>query len=97
MSDEERARLEAMAAAAEVNLSEFLRDFPTKTQVVNRADWQRRTFLLCNLTNNLNQLVRWANAYKSAADAHRVVLALMRLERDVRHAFDLGQRDSVQP
>lgn len=94
LSIEERAELHRKANAAGMTLAELLRDHADQMAVVNRSDWRRRTFQLVRIGNNTNQIARWANAHKSAADAHQVVLALLRLERAIRAEYGLDHADA---
>lgn len=89
MSLEERAILQRKANAAGMTLAEFLRNHSDQVAVVNRSDWRLRTYQLTQIGNNLNQLARWANGHKSAADASQVVVALLRLERAIRGEYGL--------
>lgn len=50
--------------------SEFLRALLSKSIVINRSDWRRRTYQLAKIGTNLNQLAHWANTHKEAAEAH---------------------------
>lgn len=91
--DDQYLFLRAKAKAAGMTVSEMLRDHGDQIAVVNRTDWRLRTYQLGKIGTNLNQLVHWANAYKSAAEAHQVVLALLRLERVIRSEFGLDLGD----
>lgn len=91
LNDAERQRLTSLAGDAGMKLANFLRLTATQSVVVNRSDWQRRTFQLGKIGNNLNQLSRWANTHKTAVEASTVVLALLRIERLLRSEFGLDQ------
>lgn len=41
---------------------------------------------LAKVGNNLNQIARWANTYKTGADAREVTQALIAIERALSHA-----------
>jgi len=41
---------------------------------------------LAKVGNNLNQIARWANTYKSDADALEVTQALLSIQRVLPHA-----------
>jgi len=84
----ELATIQAMAKAAGMPIGRFVREAVLKTQVVNRTDWQRRTYQLSKIGANLNQVARWANTYADNADAKAVILALLRLERAVHEGVD---------
>lgn len=89
--------LKAKAQAAGMTVSELLRDHGDKVAVVNRTDWRLRTYQLGKIGTNLNQLVHWANTHKSAAEAHDVVIALLRLERLIRDEYGLDQEHGEPP
>lgn len=88
LSEGELAVLRQKASEAGMNASEFMRAVLLKSVVVNRSDWRRRTFLLAKIGANLNQVAHWANVHKEAAEAHHVVLALLRVERAIREDLD---------
>lgn len=46
---------------------------------------------------NLNQLARWANTYKSRAEAIRVLAALLSFERALKRDADPGEGDRQEP
>lgn len=87
LSETELRVLRQKACEADMNASEFLRALLLKSVVINRTDWRRRTFQLAKIGTNMNQLAHWANAHKEAAEAHQVVLALLRIERAVREGL----------
>lgn len=89
--DDQYLFLKAKAKAAGMTISELLRDHGDKVAVVNRTDWHLRTYQLGKIGTNLNQIAHWANAHKSTADAHQVVIALLRLERLIRDEYGLDQ------
>ena len=80
LTDEERAELEAKATAAGMTMTDFVREHIGKTTIVNRRDWQRLVYLTSNISNNLNQLAKWANTYTTSASAVRVILKLAEIE-----------------
>lgn len=94
--DDQYLLLKAKAAAVGISVSELLRDHGDRLAVVNRTDWRERTYQLGRIGTNLNQLVHWANTHKSAAEAHHVIIALLRLERALRgeYGLDQGERSS---
>jgi hypothetical protein len=44
---------------------------------------------IAQLGNNLNQVARWANRYKSAADASQVLLALAAIEQHLNVILEM--------
>jgi len=92
LSREERAGLEEKATAAGMSLGDLVRSCICRAQVVNREDWRRIAFLFSNLTNNLNQLARWANVHKDCAEALAVVVQLRSLEELARQILELPEK-----
>lgn len=107
-SPDERAAWHAAAACAGVTLSDLLRSHPLlSTKPFGRA---RRGAAhadadpalqagIARIGNNVNQLARWANAYKSAGDAVLVLAALAAIERQLSsllppHAADRAESEA---
>ena len=68
-----------LAAAAGMSLSELVRRSAGRARAwhPDRARIEReRTLQIARIGANLNQIARWANTHKSAADAVRVTAAL---------------------
>ena len=85
----ERARWRAKAEAAGLSLSALVRRALVRTQtwtVANTDVARRRNRELARIGVNLNQIARWANTHKSAAEAVEVIAHLAALARDVRAA-----------
>lgn len=90
---DERAAWHAAAAAAGMTLSDLFRSHPLlSTKPVGRAIRRRAAHagadpaLLAGIAkagNNLNQLARWCNSYKSAADCVQVLSALTAIQRQL--------------
>lgn len=87
--DDQYLFLRAKAKAAGMTVTEMLRDHGDQIAVVNRTDWRLRTYQLAAIGNCINQIARWANTHKGAADAHHVVVSLLRLERVIRAEYGL--------
>lgn len=89
---DERSAWHAAAASAGVTLSDLMRSHPLlATKQVGRA---RRGMAnstadpallagIARIGNNLNQLARWANSYKPAAEAVQVLAALAAIDRQL--------------
>ena len=93
-TSEEIERWKAMAQASSMPLSELVRQSIGRARAwsPDRAAIERdRTLQLARIGNNLNQVARWANAHKTAADAVRVTAALVALQRDLE-ALSPGRR-----
>lgn len=83
---EELAEWKEKASRAGVTLSELLRRSMRRTQVwtAGAADIERaRVREIARIGNNLNQLARWANTHKGAAEAVEVVARLTAIEREL--------------
>lgn len=82
----ELAEWRAKAKAAGVTLSELLRQAMRRTRAwtAAAADIERaRVREIARIGNNLNQLARWANTHKTAAEAVEVVTHLRAIEREL--------------
>ena len=85
-SDAERAEWHAKARSAGLTLSDLVRRSlgRARTWTVPHADVEReRTRELARVGNNLNQLARWANTHKTAAEAVSVIAHLVSFERSL--------------
>ena len=95
VSPRELAAWRSKAAAAGVSSSALLRQAMARTgawtpsaneveRARRRAVERERTRELVRIGNNLNQIARWANRHKSAADAGEVSLRLAAIELALR-------------
>jgi L-alanine-DL-glutamate epimerase-like enolase superfamily enzyme len=86
----EQAEWQAKAESAGVSVSELLRSAMARVKTwtpVNAEIERERNRELAKIGNNLNQIARWANAYKSAADAIEVVSHLRAIEQMLDSSF----------
>lgn len=86
----EQAGWQTKADAAGVSVSELVRSAMTRVKTwtpVNAEIERERNRELAKIGNNLNQIARWANAYKSAADAIEVVSHLRSIEQMLEFSF----------
>jgi hypothetical protein len=84
LTEEEYLTLTAKARAARTTKSELLRDHLGRVRITPRSD-RREVFLaLARLGSNLNQLARWADTHKNAADALEVCLALLHVQEELK-------------
>ena len=84
VSAAESADWRAKAKAAGVPLSALIRRAMarTRTWTARAAEVEReRTREVSRIGNNLNQIARWANRHKGAADAVEVLARLVSIER----------------
>ena len=83
----DRAAWKAKADAAGLTLSELVRQSLGRVRTWTAKDRRTardRVLQLARIGNNLNQIARWANTHKSAADATEVIGALISIERLLR-------------
>ena len=87
LTPEEFCDWRAKAKAAGVSLSALVRRAMARTRTwsVPAAEVEReRTRQVSRIGNNLNQIARWANAHKEAAEAVEIVVRLVAIERALR-------------
>ena len=97
VSPAEFAGWRAKAAAAGVPLSALLRRAMarTRTWTAPAAEVEReRTRQVARVGNNLNQIARWANTHKKAAEAVEVITHLVTTERALAALKPAGNPDS---
>ena len=95
-SDAERAAWQAKARAAGLSLSDLVRRSVgrVRTWTVAHTELEReRTRELARIGSNLNQIARWANTYREAADAMEVVAHLAAIERALETLTVDGERE----
>ena len=95
-SDTERAAWHAKARAAGLSLSDLVRRSVgrVRTWTVAHTELEReRTRELARIGSNLNQIARWANTYREAADALEVVAHLAAIERALEALTVDGDRE----
>ena len=84
LTDSEKLDWELKAHAAGLTISQLARQAMGKVRVTNvgdRAIAIERTRQIAKIGNNLNQIARWANTYKSTAEAVEVVTHLVAIEK----------------
>ena len=95
-SEAERAAWHAKARAAGLSLSDLVRRSVgrVRTWTVAHTELEReRTRELARIGSNLNQIARWANTYREAADALEVVAHLAAIERALEALTVDGERE----
>jgi len=83
----ELAEWRAKAESAGTTLSELMRAAMRRTRTWTAEDSaavRERTRQVARIGNNLNQIARWANRYRGAADAGQVIAHLVAVDRAVR-------------
>ena len=87
----------AKAAAAGVPLSALIRRAMarTRTWTAPAAEVEReRTRQVGRIGNNLNQIARWANTHKGAAEAVEIITRLVAIERALRALAPMERPDA---
>ena len=93
----ESADWRAKAKAAGVPLSALIRRAMarTRTWTAPAAEVEReRTRQVSRIGNNLNQIARWANTHKGAAEAVEIVARLVAIERALQALAPVGDPDT---
>lgn len=100
VDETERAAWQQQAAAAGVTLADLIR-LRMSSSAVGRAPRRPRRPVaaadpallaaVAKAGNNLNQLARWSNTYKSTADAAQVLIALAAIERQLSSFLKSGR------
>ena len=84
LSKQEKMNWQEKAASAGVSLSNLIRQAMKKTQTWTAADrslMAEQTREISRIGNNLNQIAKWANTYKSTAEAIEVIECLREIEK----------------
>lgn len=95
----EQAAWQAKAEAAGLSVSELIRRAVVRVRTWTAANAEverQRNRELARIGNNLNQIARWANTHKTAADAIEVVSHLRSIEQllDFSYAIRLAHSDT---
>lgn len=86
LSQEEKIAWKEKAAYSRVSLSNLIREAMSKTRTWNVNDRTLVKEQICQIKrigNNLNQIAKWANTYKSKAEAVEVIEALKAIEENL--------------
>ncbi len=83
MFPEERDILRFNAALHGMRMSEYIRQTCLGIRLRKTPEEKRRLRELARIGANINQLARWANTYKRAAEAVEVLAALADIERRI--------------
>jgi len=59
----------------------------------NKKEYREVAAQIARVGNNVNQLAKWANTYKSAAEAARVIVLLKRVIDELRKIMAMVMRD----
>ena len=83
MFPEERDILRFNAGLHGMSMSEYIRQTCLGIRLRKTPEEKRRLRELARIGANINQLARWANTYKRAAEAVKVLAALAAIERRI--------------
>ena len=84
LSKQEKLHWQEKAAYAGISLSTLIRQAMSRTRTWTAGDRtliQEQTRQIIRIGNNLNQIAKWANTYKSTAEAIEVIECLRTIEQ----------------
>ena len=84
LTDSEKLDWDLKAHAAGLSISELVRQAMNRVRISHvgdRALQIERTRQIAKIGNNLNQIARWVNRYKTTADTVEVVTHLIAIEQ----------------
>jgi hypothetical protein len=92
LTDEEKLDWDLKAHAAGLTISQLVREAMNRVRITNvgdRAIQIERTRQIAKIGNNLNQIARWINRYKTSADTVEVVTHLIAIEQALMAMSDI--------
>lgn len=95
LTDEEKLDWDLKAHAADLSISELVRQAMSRVRISHvgdRAVQIERTRQIAKICNNLNQIARWVNRYKTTTDAVEVVTHLVAIEKALQALSDIKQK-----
>ncbi len=99
VSPDEKVMMSEKAAAGGITVAELIRKSVARTRTWALADKEierERIRELRRIGHNLNQIARWANEYQSSANAVRVLLHLVAIEKEL-HSFLRSPAETESP
>jgi hypothetical protein len=87
LTEEEKNQWQGKAKSAGMTLSRLIRDSFDRVYVWSVGDrklYAERTREIARIGSNINQLARWANTYKTAADAVQIIIGLAAVEKALK-------------
>lgn len=90
---EERDILRFNAALHGMSMSEYIHQTCLGIRLRKTPEEKRRLRELARIGANINQLARWANTYKRAAEAVEVLVALADIERRIAEFASCATRE----
>ena len=95
LTDEEKLDWDLKAHAAGLSISELVRQAMSRVRIHHIGDRSiqiERTRQIAKIGNNLNQIARWVNRYKTSADTVEVVTHLIAIEQALLALSDIKQK-----
>jgi hypothetical protein len=95
LTEDELLDLHERAEAAGLSLSDLIRQSVRRTRTWTAADrkaYRERTFQLARIGNNLNQIARAVNTYKSRAEAMQIVARLAAIQASIKELLNNDDR-----
>ncbi|MGH2412689.1 MAG: MobC family plasmid mobilization relaxosome protein [Microcystaceae cyanobacterium] len=93
LSKQEKETWQEKAVRAGIPLSTLIREAMSKTRTWtagDRSSIQEQTRQISRIGNNLNQIAKWANTYKSTAEAIEIIEALRAIEQTLTQLSTKG-------
>ncbi len=102
VTQSEKLAWQAKADLVGMTLSNLIRQAISRTKTWTAADKslvKEQTRQIVRIGNNLNQIARWANTYKSTAEAVQIIQALRLVEQSLNQLSMKANQspDSKQP
>ena len=79
----EKKKFIAQAEAEEMSIGDFVRMRLNAPRVRKTKNERAKVLQLARIGNNLNQLARWANTYKSSADSLQLLIRLQDIKEQL--------------
>lgn len=95
LTDEEKLDWDLKAHAAGLSISELVRQAMSRVRIHHIGDRMvqiERTRQIAKIGNNLNQIARWVNRYKTTASTVEVVTHLIAIEQALAALSDIKQK-----
>ena len=95
LTDEEKLDWDLKAHAAGLSISELVRQAMNRVRISHVGDRSiqiERTRQIAKIGNNLNQIARWVNRYKTSADTVEVVTHLIAIEQALMALSEVKQK-----
>ena len=95
LTDSEKLDWDLKAHSAGLSISQLVREAMGRVRITNVSDRAlqiERTRQIAKIGNNLNQIARWVNSYKTTADAVEVVTHLVAIEQALLALSEIKQK-----